>query len=204
MPQRSVKIEKLINRFAIQLFMKRLFAAIKITPHENFLKIYYRLLKSFDEDRIKWVETNNLHITLKFFGETSEDSIDPICEVISKVSDTHIPFQFIVKDIGIFGSSYNPRVIWFGIEKNESIKSLGIDIHKSLESIGFTNERQNFVPHLTVGRIKEIKHKRSFQQRIDRFKGFHIQVVDVKELFLFESVLTSSGPVYEVIERFPL
>ena len=78
-------------------------------------------------------------------------------------------------------------------------------MHKKLEIIGFTNDRQNFVPHLTIGRIKkELKHKRSFQRKIDRFKVHYIQDVDVNEVILFESILKPKGPVYKVIESFSL
>ena len=184
--------------------MKRLFAAIKIIPDENFLKTYYRMLKTFEGERIKWVEPNNLHITLKFFGETHKDNIDSICDVISKVSSAHKPFRFNLKDIGIFGSFYKPRVIWFGIEKDETLKAIGVDLQKSLETIGFLNDRQNFVPHLTVARIRKLEHKRFFQEKINQFKGVFIQEIIVNQVYLFESTLTVSDPIYNVVERFRL
>ena len=185
--------------------MKRLFVAIKIVPDEHFLNIYYQLLKQFEDEPIKWVEPQNMHLTLKFFGETLEEKIPGIIDVLSNVSAVHQPFQFNFKSIGVFGSSYRPRVIWLGINHDELIKNMARDLHKKLEIIGFTNDRQNFVPHLTIGRIKqELKHKRSFQQKIDRFKDAFIQDVDVNEVILFESILKPNGPVYKVIESFTL
>ena len=185
--------------------MKRLFAAIKIVPDEHFLNIYYQLLKQFEDEPIKWVKPQNMHLTLKFFGETPEDRIHEIKDVLSKVSAANIPFQFSIKSVGVFGSSYRPRVIWFGINHDELIKNMARDLHKKLEIIGFTNDRQNFVPHLTIGRIKkELKHKRSFQQKIDRFKDAFIQDVDVNDVILFESILKPKGLVYKLIESYSL
>jgi RNA 2',3'-cyclic 3'-phosphodiesterase len=190
----------------IHLFpiMKRLFLAIKILPDDHFLAVYYRLLKKFEQERITWVPPDNMHITLKFFGDTDEEKIVEIRDVVNKVLKQHKSFWFEVKDIGIFGSSYKPRVIWFGTEKADAIMVLTKDILQHLETIGYENDRQNFVPHLTIGRIKALNHKKSFQEKINLFKGEFIQHVNVSEIILFESILTKRGAIYEVVNRFPL
>jgi 2'-5' RNA ligase len=185
--------------------MKRLFVAIKILPTEHFLAIYYQILKQFENESIKWVMPQNMHLTLKFFGETAEDRIPEIEGVLSSVFVNYRPFQFHIEGIGIFGSSYRPRVIWFGIHQGDDIKKMARDLHKKLEIVGFENDRQNFVPHLTVGRIKkELIHKRSFQQKIDPFNNQFIQDVKVNEVILFESILKPTGPVYKVVNCFKL
>lgn len=184
--------------------MKRLFLAIKIIPDDNFLAIYYQLLKYLKHDRISWVPTENMHITLKFFGDTQEERIEEIVHLVNNVVKKHPAFWFDLKNIGIFGSSYKPRVIWFGTDKAEPVKLLAKDLLRQLETIDFENDRQNFVPHLTIGRIKELVHKRTFQEKIDLFKDQYIQQVNVKEVILFESNLTKSGAIYSIIERFPL
>jgi len=190
------------NTFAA--IMKRLFLAIKIIPDDNFLAVYYRLLKYFEQEKISWVPPENMHITLKFFGDTDEDKIMDIVHLIEKVSKPFYSFQFNLKDIGVFGSSYKPRVIWFGSDNAEPVKLLTDNLNKQLETIGYENDRQNFVPHLTVGRIRELNHKRSFQEKINLFKGHFIQQVNVEEIILFESNLTKTGAIYVAVERFPL
>lgn len=168
------------------------------------MKHYYHLLKTFESERIKWVDPTNMHITLKFFGETNETRIHEIVQAVQNISNVTATFQLSVNNIGIFGSSYKPRVIWCEIEDNGDIKDLASGLSGEFEKIGFPDDRQNFVPHLTLGRIKELKHKRSFQTRIDQFKALYFQQFVVNELFLFESVLSKTGPVYVVKERFPL
>lgn len=184
--------------------MKRLFLAIKINPGDNFLSFYYQLLKQFKDEKINWVPPENMHLTLKFFGETPEEKISAINQVARTVVQKHKAFQFDLKDIGIFGSAYKPRVIWFDAENTDPIIDLARDLLHQLKTIGFQNDRQNFVPHLTVGRIKKIRDVRSFQEKLDKYKGSFIQKNTVSELILFESKLTHAGAIYEAIERFRL
>lgn len=184
--------------------MKRLFAAIKVLPDENLLNLYADLRAMLRNEKIKWVDEKNIHITLKFFGETPEDQIDTICETLDDVAYRHQPLDLKLQNIGIFGSKYNPRVIWFGMEKNPAIESLAGDVIQSLDKAGFPHDRQNFRAHLTVGRIKFINDKRNFQQSIDKFKDVFIQNVEVNEFTLYESKLRPSGPEYSVVEKFIL
>ncbi len=183
--------------------MKRLFAAIKIHPSEKFLNTYHGMKSALVSEKIKWVNPDNIHLTLKFFGETSEDNIDDICEAIDESVVGVEPFNLVMRRSGIFGSKYNPRVIWFGFEDSAEIQTLFFNMKKYLERAGFEYDRQNFVPHLTIARIKYIQNKKNFQLVIDRFKEADIQDELIDRVILYESILTQQGPVYEVVEEFP-
>jgi len=184
--------------------MKRLFAAIKVNPNENLIRTYREMKNSLQHEKINWVQEQNIHITLKFFGETAEDKIDEICETLEDAAQRHKPFELQLKNIGIFGSSYNPRVIWFGMSEGTQIENLANDVLDSVEEIGFERDRQNFRPHVTVGRIKLIKDKRYFQQSIDKLKAEYLQDVKVNSFYLFESKLKPQGPIYEIVDEFKL
>ena len=184
--------------------MKRLFAAIKIYPSEDFLQIYYNLKSNLRNDKIKWVDTKNIHITLKFFGETEEDRIHEMAEKLKTIAGNHLRFTMNIINVGIFGSSYKPRVIWFGIEKNEQRMTLATAVISEMDKLGFKRDRQNFVPHLTIGRIKYIDDKDRFQQVIDKYKSTDIQKQEVSGFNLYESVLKPAGPEYKVVESFSL
>ena len=183
---------------------KRLFVAIKIHPGEEFLRLYYQLKKTFQQEKIKWVEKDNVHATLKFIGETPAEQVEDIIGALSEARLGIMPFDLVLEGMGIFGSSYNPRVIWFGIRKDRQMGNLAENIFSELEAIGFERDRQNYVPHLTVGRIKDIQDKKRFQEQLDKIKPGHIQTIRVEEFYLFESILEPTGPVYEVIESFNL
>ena len=184
--------------------MKRLFAAVKIYPSAEFIKTYNGLRSGLNFARITWVKPESMHVTLKFFGETAENRIPDISKVLKEVAGRHAPFKSELVNVGIFGSSYSPKVIWFGIEKAEPLKKLGLDVLQSVEKIGWEPDRQNFVPHLTIGRIKEIPDKHLFQRVIEEHKKTWMQEIHIQEFNLYESILQREGPIYKVIESFKL
>jgi RNA 2',3'-cyclic 3'-phosphodiesterase len=184
--------------------MKRLFAAVKIQPSAKFLKTYNSLKTGLKFAKITWVNPESIHVTLKFFGETMDNRIPDISRVLKEAAGSHEPFVSELVNVGIFGSSYSPKVIWFGIDKAEPLKELGIDVLQAVEKIGWEQDRQNFVPHITIGRIKDIPDKQLFQRIINEYKKTWMQAVSVQEFHLFESILRPDGPVYKVIESYKL
>ena len=100
----------------LTFFMKRLFAAIKIHPSPKYISTFNELTTSLKHERIKWVEPENMHLTLKFFGETEENKIADIQLALSNAVSKSRTFTLKFSDTGIFGSRYDPRVVWFGIK----------------------------------------------------------------------------------------
>jgi 2'-5' RNA ligase len=184
--------------------MKRLFAAVHVSPSKEFRELLSSLQRGLRFADIKWVSPENIHITLKFFGETFDDRIPDISRVLKSVSQRHAAFGFTIAETGIFGSSYNPRVVWFGIRNAEPLTALAQDVLKDVESIGWERDRQNFVPHITIGRVKDAKDKRLFQKMIDEHNKAFIQEVSVTEFRLYESILQPQGPIYSILERYTL
>lgn len=184
--------------------MKRLFAAIKVEPEVQLLSTYADLRKRLADEKITWVNEQNIHITLKFFGDTPEDLIPSIETVFKEILTAHKRFELHLENVGIFGSSYNPRVIWFGIRENKAIAQLADELLNRLQEEGFPRDNQHFRPHLTVGRVKQIQNKKYFQQVLDQFKGCYLQRVPVDQVELIESKLTPRGPLYATVSRFEL
>jgi 2'-5' RNA ligase len=184
--------------------MKRLFAAIKVTPSEVFLRQYYFLIKNLQQEKIRWVDLQNIHVTLKFFGETPEHHIPAIEAALDQASSRMDHFAINIVDTGIFGSRYNPRVIWFGLDPHEQIVKLANLVFDELDKIGIERDRQNFVPHLTIGRIKELDNKKHFQEVIDTCSEGFLQKEEVKQIHLFESHLGPRGPKYTIIGSYSL
>jgi len=184
--------------------LKRLFAAIKATPNPEFIDSYRTLKHDLRKHSIKWVEEENLHITLKFFGETSEAVIPDICRVMDSVTVDLPDFSFRYEGLGIFGSNYNPRVIWAGIHPYEEVFQIIQQLKTKLTTIGFSADRQNPVPHLTLGRIRSLQDHTIFQAVLDSYKNIASAPMMAKKLVLFESILLRSGPEYHIIKSFLL
>ncbi len=184
--------------------MKHLFVAIKIVPDETFLKSYGALRHALQLEKISWVKPDNFHLTLKFLGKTPEEKLPAIREALQHVAKQKKMFSMKMAGTGIFGSSYKPLVLWFGVENDEAIHQLGEDVLNVLDNTGFPRDRQNFVPHLSIGRIKKIEHKKIFQDAITAHRHDFLQEFTVDKIILYESLLKPSGVVYRVVMDFPL
>ena len=179
--------------------MKRLFIAVKIEPGEKLCSLFDELRRKLASERISWVSPHNLHITLKFFGETPEEEIPKIITVMESAVNGITPFDLVIRKTGLFGSRYQPKVIWFGLEQDEPLRQLQTQLTAELKTIGFFPDRQNFVPHLTIARIRNVTDKQSFQKVIAEVRDVDLQHSHIDKLILFESCLTPRGAVYEVL-----
>ena len=175
---------------------KRLFIAVKIIPDGVFMNHLLSLQQKLQGERIKWVEAQNIHITLKFLGDTNESKVSMLQHSLEGICTQFHSITFFLKDLGIFGSHYHPKVIWIGIEPFEEIKELMIAIHQSLEKVGFPVDRQNLVPHLTLGRIKELNNPTFFWKIFNQYKSISSKQISINDIVLYESILKKEGPLY--------
>ena len=184
--------------------MKRLFVAISFTPGDKFLSAYKDIKNSLYGEKIKWVDTSKIHLTLKFIGKTPDWKIPEIKKAIEESVYNIDPFELEIKNAGIFGSRYNPRVIWFGISKNPQLNKLTEQVVNNLDTIGIKKDRQNLVPHLTIGRIKNINNKQHLAQKIGQYNNVILQTNEIHMVSLYESVLTNTGSNHYLISSFNL
>jgi 2'-5' RNA ligase len=176
--------------------MKRLFVAVKIEPDTRLLETYNALRYALQFEKISWVKPGNFHITLKFLGKTPEEKLPDIRKALKETTAQQQPFTLNLAGTGLFGSSYNPRVIWFGTENNAALKQLGEAVLNTLDAAGFPRDRQNFVPHLTIARIRKIEHKKMFREALATHRNDFLQKQAIDKVILYESLLKPSGAVY--------
>ena len=179
--------------------MKRLFVAIKIEPKNSMSETYMSIRETYRNEKIRWIEPDKFHLTLKFLGDTYVDSIPIVIDVIESVFSTQSSFNIDIANTGIFGSRYDPRVIWFGIQNSANLVGLAGDLVEELDLAGFKKDRQNFVPHLTIGRIKQIRDKKWFNEQLLKYREVFMQTTKVDKIILYESILTKQGPIYKEI-----
>lgn len=181
---------------------KRLFVAIPIQAEAQLQSQLSFLMTNLSEENITWVKEDNLHLTLKFIGKTPSNQIPKIVDAINNCINKFSSFPLVLERIGIFGSSYHARVLWVGIKENQQLQKLQECLLEGLEKVNFPFDRQNFVPHFTLGRIKKINHKDHFKRVMELAQKDFIQETKVDGFVLFESILTPEGPVYKTIKRF--
>jgi len=146
---------------------------------------------------IKWVEYENLHITLKFLGDLDEGKVERVKKVIKKVSSDTDGFYVSGGSFGAFPTPHKARVLFFGIkEGKDHIYNLFEKLEQELGKIGFEREKKPYHPHITVGRGK--------RQVFDVSEFLNLNATfrqKVKSITLFKSTLTPKGPIYDVLMR---
>jgi len=150
---------------------------------------------------LKLVETPNIHVTMKFLGDTPDTKIPALIEALRKAASEANNFDIEVKGIGVFPSLKHMRVIWAGIaEGREGVKSLQHAVDKELEPLGFRSEK-DFIPHMTIARVKSAKEKDKLAEIIQTSENLDFGQSRVTAIELKESKLTPKGPIYSTIER---
>lgn len=182
----------------------RTFIAIKIVPEKKLADLFSTLKDSLNNENINWADVDNLHLTLRFIGETEKKQVDEIIRLIDEVAQQFHQFQFCLSDAGFFKSKNQPRILFFAVDNGFKLKQLADEIDEKIVSLGFSREERLFNPHLTIGRIKFIQNKTAFYDLINQYKGTEIQKIEVSEIVYYQSILTSAGAIYKPIKIFRL
>jgi len=149
---------------------------------------------------VKWVEKNNIHLTLKFLGEILEEKLWQVKSTLEIIGMATAPFEISLKDVGAFPKIDYPRVIWVGLDKGaKESTDLAIKIDEELSKIGFEKETRPFAAHLTIGRVRSPKNKEALKDKITSHK-LHVASssphFSVGAVILFQSKLTPTGSIY--------
>jgi len=182
--------------------MKRLFIAVDIELSEQFQTLTQQLHIDLRNDEIVWVKSGLQHLTLRFLGETPEAKIEPLASALSTLVSTTQPFELQLDKMGVFGSKYAPTTLWYGFSEFALFKNLFEKLEKELSLIGFSTHYGNFVPHITVGRVKKVDNKKRFWEAIEKRQPQFSQMIYVNHLKLIQSKLNNDGPVYKTLGDF--
>jgi len=184
----------------------RTFIAIELPEEarDKLAKLQDRLRKPGAD--IKWVKPSNIHLTLKFLGKIDEALLPDIKSSLTNLANTHKTFNIALKGVGAFPKLEYPRVIWVSIDKGkQESASLSSDIENAMCVLGFEKEVRPFRAHLTLGRVRTGKNKPELIEAITKEKDFTVtDKIPANKITLIESQLTSEGPIYTPLAKFPL
>jgi len=164
-------------------------------------------MKSLDID-VKFVEPKNLHITMKFLGDVSEDRVNGIEDAISgavkalKDSGSK-PFKVSVEGLGYFGVPSHIKTLWVdtGEGHEELVKLVGA-MNAALDHIRKDDRKPK--PHITLGRVKSGRNREALLKMLEEMKHVKLGEMDVKLVKLKQSVLSKEGPHYSDLKSFEL
>jgi 2'-5' RNA ligase len=181
----------------------RLFIAIELPPSvRKRLKDHIdRLRSALPDGRASWSREENLHLTLKFLGETPVPRVEALSQATKRVASEAHPCELIVRGCGAFPPRGQPRVLWVGIEDlSGQLGKLQQTLEDECAQADFAREQRPFHPHLTIARLRKPHGSRQLAALHEEI-GFEAETVGASALAVVRSELRSEGSRHTVISR---
>jgi 2'-5' RNA ligase len=169
--------------------MLRLFVGIEFPPE---LKLRLSLLET-PLPGARWIDSGNLHLTLRFIGEITEDRAADVDEALADLKARRFTLQ--LAGTGVFGGN-KPHTLWVGAERGADLVALHDKIERALIRIGLAPEQRRFAPHVTLARLRDPPLDK-LGDFLAAHALFRADPLPVDRFSLIASFPTKAGSVYE-------
>ncbi len=174
----------------------RCFVAVPVS--EDVRQAATQLQRELEQEgvRAKWVEGENLHLTLRFLGEIPESQASCLGQQLESLGEKMVPFWVQIGGLGTFPPRGRPRVIWAGVPAGAAeLEALAREVNRIAVQVGLPGEERPWHAHLTLGRVKGACPRRALETTAKRILGRML----VQEMILYQSVLRPTGPIYRAL-----
>ena len=144
----------------------------------------------------KYVDAKSLHFTVRFLGETSDETLERVKKVLMDVKARKVKVQY--RGIGVFPGRHRINIVWLGVENRcmDELRSIADEVNRAIFSFGFQS-RGTFQPHVTIARIKSSRNRDKLLSLIDERIDHVFGEETLDYVRLKKSVLTPNGPIYD-------
>ena len=168
----------------------RTFVAIEVN-NNNVLNSIHQIQSELNI-KAKPVELHNMHFTVQFLGEVSEEMVRKISDALNGIEFS--TFSITFTGIVAFPKPNSPRVIWIGVNDGiNELEKLAETVRAKLSDLGF-NPDKKFKPHVTIFRVKN--KIEGISGKLEKFSSYNFGKQTVSEIKLKKSDLTPNGPIY--------
>ena len=187
----------------------RVFIAIELSEPvcDAIQKQTARLRQTLGNELIRWVPTQNMHLTLKFLGDTTTSHLEFLKQMLAREANLHPQFNLQLDGLGAFPTSKRPRLLWIGIHAPTELVSLQKSIETGTTRLGYEQEERAFSPHLSIGRVRQNINPPEMQKirtALDTIQLGNIGTARVDSIHLYKSDLQPSGSIYTKLFTAPL
>jgi len=151
----------------------------------------------------KWRPRENLHLTLRFFGDVVESVADEIDVELAGIADASAPFEVQLKGAGAFGGA-DPHALWVGAAENAALTKLAADCERAARRVGLKPEPHKFKPHVTLAYLSNapLEGVHAFESRLGLFEAPPFRVTSIG---LYASWVRKSAPsLYRLEAEYPM
>jgi len=181
----------------------RVFCAVELPDavRARLEKHVAQLRKEVPDAAASWSRVENIHLTLKFFGNVEMKRIEKISAAAERAVKQFSTFQIGVGGTGVFPKPSRPQVLWIGVsDPPGQLSALQERFEDECAAEGFEKEDRAYRPHLTIARLRKPDGARSLADAHLKMPFETIQI-DLKEMVVFRSELSSKGSRYTPISR---
>jgi len=152
---------------------------------------------------VKWVEPENMHLTLLFLGEVDMLDVPKVCEAVADGSRQQPAFAVNVETAGCFPNPRRPRILWAGVGQGVlEVCALHDLLEAPLLALGcYRREERKYTPHITLGRVRSEGPTDKLSSALAKQAAWQGGETLVREVHVMGSELTADGPVYTVLGR---
>lgn len=180
----------------------RAFVAADLDRHPRMEAFHGALAAS--GGRLKLVDLDLLHATLKFLGDTEESLVPEIVSLMERAVEGTAPFAVALRGAGAFPSLKRVNVVWIGIDGADPLVRIASFLNREMEALGFPRENRAWEPHVTVARVKGGQNVDRVVAAVKSFAGEGFGETRIERIRLKRSVLTPEGPKYSAVADVPL
>jgi 2'-5' RNA ligase len=186
----------------------RTFIAVDIPPGiQKNIQFNLENLRRSIGNSVRWVPVNNIHLTLKFLGDVSQENLNGLTDMLRAEADFCPPFGLSIGGLGSFPNLKRARVLFIGIQAPAELEALQRGVETACVRLGYASDPRPFSPHLTIGRVKD-HIAASDHQKICKFleetKIDLLGTAGVDSVHLYRSDLKPGGSVYTKLFSAPL
>ncbi len=186
----------------------RLFFGVPLAEplRERAVALQRQLAAAAGPVRVKWVEAENLHLTLKFVGDAPAARLPEFIAAAQRVAQQAQPGALHYHGVGCFANRGVPRTIWIGLRGTTAqLAALAQALDQALAQAGLAAaEQRRFHAHVTLGRVRAGPGAGRLLQAIEALNDVQVGTQPLEGFALLSSELTSSGPIYTEQARFTL
>lgn len=180
----------------------RLFIAVNLSEKQRLEvdRLQQRLKKNLAG--VKWITAHDLHLTLKFLGETDPPRLPSILTALNNLAAELHRFILQLNGVGVFPNPQQARIVWCGVSAGrEELRQSAAKLEQALAGVGFKAERRSYLPHLTLGRLRYPVDAATVNSLLTREAGFISTPAVVDKIIIYQSRLTQAGAIYKMLHE---
>jgi 2'-5' RNA ligase len=195
----------------------RTFIAVELPPavKQQVQARQHHLRQAFEREQLgdlfRWTHPDNLHLTLRFLGDTREEQRRAVEAALAALAAAAPTFHLLVQKLGAFPSLRKPNILW--LDFGGDLRVLGplqAQIERAAQAAGFAAEERAFAPHLTIARAQKSAAPAALARAGELLRAESAAPLAapppfrVEQIQLIRSDLRPSGPVYRPLAAFDL